>query len=307
MSMPVTGAVVVDDEASTVSWGAVVAGGVAAMAVTLVLLAFGVGVGFSVVSPWADQGVSSTTFHVGAGIYLIVVAMLASTIGGYLAGRLRARWSTVHEHELYFRDTAHGLLAWALATVLSATVMGAASTHILAGATAGAAPAAAATAANNSRPTDVYVDRLLRNDAPSAGAPVQLGQGAAPQGGGAQGAGGNAGSFAEMGRLIAPVTRKGGEISAADRAYASKMVMARTGLSQADADKRVNDTIAEAKKAADDARSAAAKMSLWLAASLLAGALAAMLGATEGGLLRDSRWYEPGWRPGAFGTERTPR
>ena len=83
--------------------------------------------------------------------------------------------------------------------------------------------------------------------------------------------------------------------------------MARTGLSQADADKRVNDTIADAKKAADDARKAAAKMSLWLAASLLAGALAAMLAATEGGLLRDSRWYEPGWRPGPFGTERTPR
>jgi hypothetical protein len=230
--------------------------------------------------------------------------MLASTVGGYLAGRLRARWSTVHEHEIYFRDTAHGFLAWAVATVLSATVMGAASTHILAGATAGAAPAAATTAANNSRPTDVYVDRLLRSDAPAAGAPVQLGAGAASQGG-AQG--GNASSFAEMGRLIAPVTRKGGDISAADRAYASKVVMARTGVSQAEADKRVNDTITEAKKAADDARSAAAKMSLWLAASLLAGALAAMLGATEGGLLRDSRWYEPGWRPGAFGTERTPR
>ena len=303
MTMPVTGAVAIDDEASTVSWGAVIAGGVAAAAVTLVLLAFGVGVGFSVVSPWADQGVSSTTFHVGAGIYLIVVAMLASTIGGYLAGRLRARWSTVHEHEIYFRDTAHGFLAWALATVLSATVMGAATTHILAGATAGAAPAAATTAANNSGPTDIYVDRMLRSDAPSAGAPVQLGQGAAPQGG-AQGGNGGA---AEMRRLISPVTRKGGEISAADRAYASKVVMARTGLSQADADKRVNDTIAEAKKAADDARSAAAQTSLWLAASLLAGALAAMLGATEGGLLRDSRWYEPGWRPGAFGTERTPR
>jgi hypothetical protein len=297
MSMPVTGAVVVDDEASTVSWGAVIAGGVAAAAVTLILLAFGVGVGFSVVSPWADQGVSATTFHVGAGIYLVVVAMLASTVGGYLAGRLRARWSTVHEHELYFRDTAHGFLAWAVATVLSATVMGAATTHILAGASAGAAPAAATTAARNSSPTDIYVDRMLRNDAPPvAGA-------ASPQV-----ATGNASSnYAELGRIIAPATRKGGEVSADDRAYASKIVMMRTGASQADADKRVNDAIADAKKAADDARSAAAKMSLWLAASLLAGALAAMLGATEGGLLRDSRWYEPGWRPGAYGTERTPR
>ena len=63
-----------------VSWGAVLAGGIAAAAVTLVLLAFGVGVGFSVVSPWSDQGVSSTTLHVGAGIYLVVMAMLASTV-----------------------------------------------------------------------------------------------------------------------------------------------------------------------------------------------------------------------------------
>jgi hypothetical protein len=82
-------------------------------------------------------------------------------------------------------------------------------------------------------------------------------------------------------------------------------VTLRTGLSQAEAEKRVNDTIAEAKKAADDARKAAAKLSLWLAASMLAGALAAMLAATEGGLLRDSHWYEAGWRPGPFGAERT--
>ena len=71
-------------------------------------------------------------------------------------------------------------------------------------------------------------------------------------------------------------------------------------LSQADAEKRVNDTIAQAKKAADDARKVAAKLSLWLAASMLAGALAASLAATEGGLLRDSPWYESGWRPGPF-------
>ncbi len=95
-----------------------IAGGIAAAAVSLVLLAFGIGVGFSVVSPWSDQGVSSTTFSVGAGIYLVVVAMLASTVGGYLAGRLRNRWAGIHQDEVYFRDTAHGFLAWAFATVL---------------------------------------------------------------------------------------------------------------------------------------------------------------------------------------------
>ena len=91
-------------------------------------LAFGLGVGFSVISPWSDQGVSSTTFTVAAGIYLLVVAMLSNTIGGYLAGRLRTQWHSVNEHERYFRDSAHGFLVWAFATRCSfiATVFGAA-------------------------------------------------------------------------------------------------------------------------------------------------------------------------------------
>jgi hypothetical protein len=282
---------------SGVAWGAVIGGAFAAAAISLILLALGSGFGLASISPWSGSGASLTTFTAATAIWLIVVQWLASALGGYLTGRLRTKWVGVHTHEVFFRDTAHGFLAWAVATVLSATVMGAATTHILAGATAGAAPAAATTATRNSGPTDIYVDRMLRNDAPPvAGA-------ASPQ----VAAGTASSSFAELGRIIAPATRKGGEVPAADRAYASKIVMMRTGVSQAEADKRVNDTIADAKKAADDARNAAAKMSLWLAASLLAGALAAALGATEGGLLRDSRWYEPGWRPGPFGAERAPR
>src|SRR3954464_7408757 len=104
-------------EHSTVSWGAVIGGGIVAAALALFLLALGVGLGLSSISPWSDQGVSATTFQVGAGVYLVCVAMLASTVGGYLAGRLRHTWAGVHNDEIYFRDTAHGLLAWALATV----------------------------------------------------------------------------------------------------------------------------------------------------------------------------------------------
>jgi hypothetical protein len=308
MATPIaTGSIIDEGGLSAVSWGAVLAGGVAAAAVSLVLLAFGIGVGFSVISPWTDQGVSSTTFSVGAGIFLVVVAMLSSTVGGYLAGRLRVRWAGVHQDEVYFRDTAHGLLAWAFATVLSATVLGGAVTHILAGASAGSLPAGAAAAANSaSSPTDVYVDRLLRTDAsPTAaapGAPQVAALGAAPAN-----PGNPAATRAELRRILAPGLRKGIDVPAADRAYAARVVAVRTGLSQADAEKRVNDTIADAKKAADDARSAAAKLSLWLAASMLAGALAAMLAATEGGLLRDSPWYEAGWRPGPYGAERSLR
>ena len=100
----------------------------------------------------------------------------------------------------------------------------------------------------------------------------------------------------EVGRLFTPALSKGGTISTEDRAYLAKVVSARTGLRQQDAEKRVDDTISKAKKAADDARKTAAKTALWLAASMLAGVVAAMLGATEGGVLRDSKWYEPGWR-----------
>jgi hypothetical protein len=310
MSMPVTG-VVVDDESSTVCWGAVIGGGIAAAAVTLILLAFGVGVGFTVVSPWNDQGVSATTLHVGAGVYLVVVAMLSSTIGGYLAGRLRHRWSAVHQDEVYFRDTAHGFLAWALATLLSASALGGATTHILAGASAGSIPAAVAGASttnnNNGGPNAIYVDRMLRTDvAPAAGA-------ASPAGGTAVATtsvsnnGNAASSRGELSRLLAGATVKGGNIAPADRAYASKIVMMRTGVNQQEADQRVNAAINDAKKAADDARKVAATMSLWLAGALLAGALAAALAATEGGLLRDSKWYETGWRAGPYGAERGPR
>ena len=241
------------------------------------LLAFGVGVGFSVVSPWSDQGVSGTTLHIGAGIYLIVVAMLSSTIGGYLAGRLRNRWAGVHHDEVYFRDTAHGFVAWAFATVLSATVLGGATTHILAGASAGLAPAAASSANSAGNPTDSYVEKLLRVDAdtpPAAAGPAPLGAAAGSSGSGQQSRTRNYyGTRGELGRVIASGMSKGGDVSATDRTYAAKIVARRTGMSQADAEKRVNDTIAQAKKAADDARKAAAKLSLWLAASMLAGAL----------------------------------
>jgi hypothetical protein len=282
-------------ERSVVSWGAVIAGAVASAALGLFLLALGVGIGFSIVSPWADEGVSATTFHVSAGVYLIAVSMLTSSVGGYLAGRLRARWLNVHNDEVYFRDTAHGLLAWALALVISATVLGAASTHILAGASSGLAPAATGTAgaAASANPTDSYVDSLLRRDPAAAGGPAPLGAGSASSS--SSSANDASATRDELGRLMAPTLRKG-TLSPADRSYVAKVVAARTGLSEPDAQKRVSDVVAQAIQTADEARKAAAKLMLWLAASMLAGAVAAMLGATEGGVLRDSKWYEPGWR-----------
>ncbi len=262
-------------ETTTLSWGAVIAGAFASAAMTLLLLALGIGLGLTVVSPWGNQGVSASTFSVGAGLFLIAVAMLSSTVGGYMAGRLRARWIGLHDAEIYFRDTAHGFLTWALATVLTVTVLGGAVTHLVAGAAPGIAPAVASAAPTD--PADLMLDTLLRPD-PGSNAPAQASS-----------------NRDELKRLVGPAVRQG-EIAPADRTYLARAISARTGISQADAEQRVSTAIEQAKQAADKARKAAAKFAMWLAASMLAGAVFAMLGATEGGVLRDSKWYEPGWR-----------
>ena len=265
---------------STVSWGAILAGAFTAAAVTLIVVAFGVGAGLAVVSPWSGEGISATTASWAAGLFLVIVAMIASTFGGYITGRLRPGWDDVNVHERFFRDTAHGFVAWAFATILTVTVLAGAGTHLLAAASTGAIPAAGAGAAqlggNNGA---VYVDRLLRgspaNSQNTTSSPSD-----------------QFATRAELLRIIGPVTRKGGDVSADDRAYAARVIAARTGLSQSEAEQRVNQTIAQAKDAADKARSAALKFSLWIAISLLAGAFSARLAAAEGGKLRNSRWYE---------------
>src|ERR1700736_5535580 len=129
-----------------VSWPAVTAGAVVSCALTLVLLAFGLGLGLSVVSPWTGAGVSATTFKIGTGLYLVVIAMLASSIGGYLAGRLRTRWIGVHSDEVYFRDTAHGFIAWAFASVLGAILLASPASSVIGGAASGVTQGAVSSA-----------------------------------------------------------------------------------------------------------------------------------------------------------------
>ena len=124
---------------SAVAWPAVAAGAVVSLALTLVLLAFGTGLGLSAVSPWSGAGVSATTFKIATGLYLVVMAMLASSIGGYIAGRLRTSWTGVHGDEVYFRDTAHGFLAWAFASVLGAVLLASPASSLITGAVTGAA------------------------------------------------------------------------------------------------------------------------------------------------------------------------
>lgn len=255
-----------------VSWAAVLAGAITSCALTLLLLSFGAGIGFSVVSPWSNSGVSATTFEIGTGLYLIVMAMISSALGGYMAGRLRNRWIGVETGEVLFRDTAHGFLAWALASVLGAILLASPASSLLGGASSGAIQAASA---SQSGQMDRYVDMLLRPENPAAGESANAN---------------NADSRRELVRLFTADFRNAGEPSAADRSYVAKVVAARTGLSQADADKRVSDVTAQVKTDLDNARKAAEHLAIWLTLSLFIGAFSAALAATEGGGLRDGTW-----------------
>jgi hypothetical protein len=267
---------VVEPPVAGISWAAVLAGTIASCALTLVLLSLGAGLGFSVVSPWANSGVSATTFEIGTGLYFIVMAMISSAIGGYLAGRLRNRWSGIQSTEVLFRDTAHGFLAWALASVLGAILLASPATSLIGGATSGAVQAAGSSQATG--PMDGYVDTLLRPNNPTTENTANTGE-----------------TRRELTRLFTADFRNGAEPSPADRSYVAKVVAARTGLSQADADKRVSDVIAQVKADLDKARKAAMHLSIWLTLSLFIGAFSAALAATEGGGLRDGTWGKRAW------------
>jgi hypothetical protein len=291
------------DVQSGVSWAAIAAGAVAAAAVSLLLIAFGAGLGLSAISPWSDTGVSAATFKTGTGIYIVLVAVMSSAIGGYLAARLRTKWVGLHTNEVYFRDTAHGFLAWAFAILISATALSAATAYLANGAATGLT-VAATQGGQSVNPAQIYVDKLFRTDtaAPAAASAPASTPGsapaarstapapaatAAPQGGRDSGA-----ARAEVLRLWTFDMRNSSGLGGADKAYVTRVVAARTGLSQADAEKRVDAVIAEAKTDADNARRGAAKLSFWLTAAMLFGAFAASLAAVEGGSLRDGTWND---------------
>src|ERR1700676_2458552 len=210
---------VVDEAAESsvpgVSWAAVVAGAVAACALTLVLLSLGAGLGFSVVSPWPNSGVSATSFEIGTGLYFIVMAMISSAVGGYLAGRLRNRWIGVQSSEVLFRVTAQAFLGWALPSVLAAIVLASPATSLISSAASGAVQAAGSPQAAS--PMDGYVDMLLRPNNPS---PENTN---------------SAETRRELNRLLTADFRNAVEPSPAVRSYIAKVVAARTGLSQAEA------------------------------------------------------------------------
>jgi len=266
---------------SGVSWGAVFAGGVTAAAISLILLLFGTGLGLASISPWSGQGVSGATFTVLAAIWLIIVQWVAALFGGYMAGRLRTKWVGVHTDEVFFRDTAHGFLAWALGTLIMAAVL-----TVTAGSAAGnGAHLAQSALANGSVANNYDVDLLFRQNAAASGA-VSAGisaPGVTPQD-----------MRVEASAILAEGAADGG-VSPTDSAYLAQLVSEQTGLAPADAEARVNDVLnqvnaqlTKAKQVADAGRKAASGAAIYTFISLLIGAFIASVAGAIGGRLRDN-------------------
>lgn len=274
--------VIVENEqapTSVLSWPAVIAGAAVTAALSLVLLALGSGIGFASINPWASSpDLATTKAATVGGVYLVMTAVIASAVGGYLSGRLRHLWSGVHDDEAFFRDTAHGVVTWATATLASAAFLGAVGTVIAGGVAGGAASGAASHAARNA----VFTDRLLSYAPPAASTTTTTATGTVvPRD--------YEGDRAAAARMIGRLGTAGGAWTADDRTQLAAMVSARTGLPMPEAEKRVAALETEARAAADTARRVAMQMSFWFAAAMMAGALAAGLGAWEGGAVRDGR------------------
>ena len=286
---------VVNASESGVSWAAIFVGAAAAAALSLVLLILGFGLSLSAVSPWSNTGASATTMGVSTIVWLAFTQIAASAIGGYLAGRLRVKWVRLHTDEVYFRDTAHGFMAWAVASLGTAALLGSAVTGILssglhAGATlAGGVVAGTATVATATANSDAaadgslgyYIDSLFRKDSAHSGTPT------------------NPATRTEAVKIFANDIRVG-NLPEEDKQYLGGVIAQETGVVQSDGEKRASDKFTQVQKAisdaensakqvADTARKAAAHSSLWMFVALLLGAFFASLAATFGGRQRDSR------------------
>ncbi len=255
--------------ASGVSWAAIVAGAFITAAIALALLALGTGVGFSAVSPWADAGATARAIGWTAIAWLVLMQLVASSVGGYLTGRLRTKWVHVHTHEVFFRDTAHGFLAWAVASVMTAAFLTSAAAVMAGGVARTATGPAASPATTDVNSPDAYVvDTLLRT---TAAVPSDT----------------NATSRrGEVGLILANGLRAGA-LPASDRSYLAQLVAARTGAAPAQAEQQVDAAYAQMQQNADTARKAIAHSMYWTFLALLIGAFCASLAATIGGKERD--------------------
>jgi hypothetical protein len=267
------------------SWSAIFCGAAVAISTSLLLLALGAGLGFASISPWSDKGVSASTFTMAGVIWVIVTQWISALLGGYITGRLRHRWLATHTHEVFFRDTAHGLVTWAVATLAVAAVatgalssIGGASMHALGAVGHDGMRTAADAPPGDMKGASYELDRLFRAPASSV----------APAHGDARSDG--RGQAAH----IALHAAASGNMPDEDRGYMAALVAANTGITPQEARARVDAFVAEgtaardrAKAAADAARKAAAQTAIYTSLAMLIGAFIASVSAAIGGRLRD--------------------
>ncbi|HDY84960.1 hypothetical protein LCGC14_0484240 [marine sediment metagenome] len=275
-----------------INWSAILAGAVASAAFAILLSILGAGLGLSIISPWSHSGVGAATIGLSAILWLSITQIISSGMGGFLAGRLRSKWFGVHADEVYFTDTVHGFLTWAIALIISVTLftsfvgslvnkgMQSAEmvTQTVATATRGSHPASII---NDSQ--DYYLDVLLRTNNSKKDANNKQ----------AVAVSNNMDRKAPEIARIFTESVKNGSISDEDSNYLSQLIAKQTGLSVEEAKKRIDTTFAsisqlktDAKQAADSARKASAYLTLWGFIALLIGAFSASYAATIGGRYR---------------------
>jgi hypothetical protein len=259
---------------SAVSWPAILAGMFTIVALSLILIAFGAGLDFA--SPLPHERISAVHFTYLAAVWLIVVQWLSSGLGGYLTGRLRTKWVGVHTHEVFFRDTAHGFLTWAVATVVSALILLLAASTSISGNThtmgmSSISPSRGQSSivleGDSASATFYYVDSLLRSDHPETVV--------------------DPGTKEEMTHILVKGMKEG-LLSETDKAYLAQLIFTHTGLKLSDAEKRVDDMMLQIRQSTDEAHKMAASVSIYTFLSMLIGAFIASAAAALGGKQRDA-------------------
>jgi hypothetical protein len=266
--------VAVETATSFLQWTPVIAGALVASAISLVLIAFGSAIGLSILSSsptWRD---ASPALAVLSGLFLLLTAIASFGLGGYVAGRLRERWhQSAHNDVVEFRDGTHGVVAWALAVVITGLVATASAAVI---ASRGVQPATSPVATTGEPLIAYELDRLFR----AGPRPLE---------------GDLTYTRAEAGRLLLAATGRRG-ITPEDRSYLVRLVAARTGIPQPDAERRVDDAITGATTAVEKARRSAVVLAFATAVALLVGAAAAWYASCVGGRHRDNVAPSLTWR-----------
>jgi hypothetical protein len=265
--------------ATRLSWGAIFAGVVIAVAVQLVLGILGAGIGLTMVDPVEGTTPGAAGFGIGAGIYWLITTVLALGAGGFAAARVAG----VHER---FDALVHGLVVWGVTLILTLYLLTSAVGGIIGGAfrtvgsVAGAAGATVSAAAPKAASLAGIDESDVRSEAAAylSDAPTDPAQMTPEQ------------AQKEIAREL-PALARGGNDGRQAESRIVDIVAAQRKISRPEAQAQVtrakqqfvqtkNDTVATAKSATDAAAGAAAGTSFVLVLALLVGAAASGFGAT---------------------------